>query len=390
MWTFDWSEFITEDLRASLGSLITDPLAGELDDDLRRLFHHVGGLPLIAVRPDTASRTRIARQMLIEAVGHYEAGDPAPMTGHVLTESTSPGLEFALAELDPVDVNLADWRTLEKLPAIGAVAARAIVRERQDGGYYESLDELVERVKGVGPQTLRALAGATIFRYPSTSSDRPASGFDEVVARSFRRFSDAATADELRRWLGAVVSVAARDPHPATAEGRIRSFGGEPAPSTSDAALVGLLEDRSYYTRLPGFLRAAQESIVLAMFHVAFAGPDHPSRLLIDELVAAQERGVDVRVLLDRDRSTDPYMSLAINQAAKDHLDAHGVPCRFDAEDVLLHSKFLVIDGRISILGSHNWSAGSFFGFDDLSLVVESPDFAGYLTGRFDNLWPVG
>jgi len=97
---------------------------------------------------------------------------------------------------------------------------------------------------------------------------------------------------------------------------------------------------------------------------------------------------VDVRVLLDRDRSTDPYMSLAINQAANDHLDAHGVPCRFDAADVLLHSKFLVIDGRISILGSHNWSAGSFFGFDDLSLVVESPEFAGYLTGRFDHRWP--
>ncbi len=88
-----------------------------------------------------------------------------------------------------------------------------------------------------------------------------------------------------------------------------------------------------------------------------------------------------------RDRATDPYLSTIINSPAKAYLDAHGVACKFDGEDVLLHSKFAVIDSRVCVMGSHNWSAGSFFHYDDLSFAVEAESLAGQLIARFDSLW---
>jgi phosphatidylserine/phosphatidylglycerophosphate/cardiolipin synthase-like enzyme len=96
-----------------------------------------------------------------------------------------------------------------------------------------------------------------------------------------------------------------------------------------------------------------------------------------------------VRVLLDADRPTDPYMSTIINTDAREYLEAAGIDCRLDATDRLLHSKFVVVDGAIVVLGSHNWSAGSYFHFDDMSLLVRSSELAAQLTTRFAALWPV-
>ena len=57
-----------------------------------------------------------------------------------------------------------------------------------------------------------------------------------------------------------------------------------------------------------------------------------------------------------------------------------------DAVDKLLHSKFLIVDDLI-VIGSHNWSAGSYFHFDDWSVVVKSPGFTQEISTRFDSLW---
>ena len=43
-----------------------------------------------------------------------------------------------------------------------------------------------------------------------------------------------------------------------------------------------------------------------------------------------------------------------------------------DAADKLLHSRFLIVDDMI-VIGRHSWSAGSYFQFDDWSVVVKSP-----------------
>jgi len=118
-----------------------------------------------------------------------------------------------------------------------------------------------------------------------------------------------------------------------------------------------------------------------------FASPDHPTRNLLDALIQAQARGVEVKVILDRDRPRDPYLSTVINSAAKSYLERGGVSCRFDREQTLMHLKFVIVDKAISVIGSHNGSAGSFFHYDDISLVVDGERLAEQLTTRFDSLW---
>ncbi len=57
-----------------------------------------------------------------------------------------------------VNVNEADWPELTLLPKIGETLARRIVEHRETHGPFRSVDEL-QRVKGIGPKTLRQIAG---------------------------------------------------------------------------------------------------------------------------------------------------------------------------------------------------------------------------------------
>lgn len=94
-----------------------------------------------------------------------------------------------------------------------------------------------------------------------------------------------------------------------------------------------------------------------------------------------------MRVLLDRDRGDDPYKSTVVNAKAMRALEAGGATVKQDTPGRLLHSKYVVIDHTLSVLGSHNWSAGSFATYDDVSIAVESVPLATALTQRFDTLW---
>jgi phosphatidylserine/phosphatidylglycerophosphate/cardiolipin synthase-like enzyme len=55
-----------------------------------------------------------------------------------------------------------------------------------------------------------------------------------------------------------------------------------------------------------------------------------------------------------------------------------------------LHSKFVVIDQELVVIGSHNWTAGSFFNYSDLSVVISGSDAGKIWEERFERLWSNG
>jgi competence protein ComEA len=65
----------------------------------------------------------------------------------------------------PLDLNREDARALEVLPGIGAVRAAAIVRERERRPFRDLRD--LERVRGIGPATRRALEPFAVAAGPS-------------------------------------------------------------------------------------------------------------------------------------------------------------------------------------------------------------------------------
>ena len=394
MFTFAWSELVTDTLLDRLETLAGEPNPADrppLREVIARILRNAGGFPIVDRDLTDAQKTELADRLLADALGHYlsVAGVATDRPGHAITGGTA-SLDACLESRTVLDVNRADAASLEALPAIGPALAAAIVRARTDGGYFVSIEELAARVAGVGPAAAQAIRYMTSFGVPigaAVTFENQGTRLGRLLHRALAGFSADRAGGRLRRLMESVRSVTSRTPHPSTVRRQPRTETAFQLGPSSDAAFVGVLEGASYYERLPLFLRDASTSVKVAMFHAAFPGPNHPTKALLDELIAAKGRGADVKVVLDRDRDTDPYMSVVINTNAKRYLEDHGVACRFDREDVLLHSKYVVIDGTLSIVGSHNWSAGSYSEFDDLSFVVQSPEIAAALTARFEQIW---
>lgn len=110
-------------------------------------------------------------------------------------------------------------------------------------------------------------------------------------------------------------------------------------------------------------------------------------RLLLDTLVRAHWRGVDVRVIVGSSTQT-PAIELA-DRVARRYLGGLGVPCRPYAGGGTygsLHSKYLVVDD-VAVVGSHNWSHQALCLDDELSLAVRSKDLSGELRAVFECDW---
>lgn len=82
---------------------------------------------------------RVARVLgLVAALG---------LAGHVLAAGAGPA----------VNVNAATEAQLKSVRGIGPKTARLIIDERTRGGKYASIDDLAERVKGIGPKKAATL-----------------------------------------------------------------------------------------------------------------------------------------------------------------------------------------------------------------------------------------
>jgi competence protein ComEA len=72
------------------------------------------------------------------------------------------GLSDAMAS--PVNVNSASQSELESIKGLGPSKARAIISEREDGGFYRDANDLQQRVRGIGMKSVEKMVdnGLTI------------------------------------------------------------------------------------------------------------------------------------------------------------------------------------------------------------------------------------
>ncbi len=398
-WRFDWADLVTpallESLRVAAGVQATADLGG-LDADLACCLAAAGGVPIWPGEsaPDEAACTAHAQRLLAEVLSHAACGQlrrPRP-DGLVLDAAPGTPLAQRARALPLLEVNLADAADFDALPGIGPALAQRIVHERRAHGAYRSRDELAARVPGLGAGKLEPLRTLLSFALPSQlrmNAELSADWRDNLRAL-MALMPGSSAAQHLVALCRHLADASSGEPAPDTGAMRLRTPTPAPVATAHDAAWISVLAGSEYHARLPGLIAAATQRIAMAMFHVAMPGAEHPTHELIDALIAAQARGVQVQVLLDRDRASDPYRSTVINRRAALHLAAGGVAVREDSAERLLHSKFLLFDDHTVVLGSHNWSAGSYFGFDDVSLAVHAPPLAAQLRERFDALFATG
>ena len=121
----------------------------------------------------------------------------------------------------------------------------------------------------------------------------------------------------------------------------------------------------------------AGQEILVAMYSFTSAG-------LARALVRARERGVRVCVILDEGQRIREGSGANGRKSA--YLVENGVEVHFDSVSGLMHNKFAVIDRRLVITGSYNWteSAGK-RNFENL-LIIRSARLAGRYAEEFSEI----
>ena len=132
---------------------------------------------------------------------------------------------------------------------------------------------------------------------------------------------------------------------------------------------IKFLYDQEYYHSLKADLVNAELSIIVDMYSMIY-DPDDSfdwANELIEELVNAHDRGVNVIVYLEY-RTFFGYQD--DNIEAYDFLSANGVDVRLDYDDDTDHHKTVTIDYYIMYIGSHNWSESGLYYNNEASVKI--------------------
>ena len=138
---------------------------------------------------------------------------------------------------------------------------------------------------------------------------------------------------------------------------------------------VRALADAAYYDTLTALINNATQRIDLAMFlfKTTPASDNRPAGL-VRGLVAARQRGVAVRVILEYS-SHDQTLNQA-NQETAQALRKGGVAVFFDSPGRTSHAKLAVIDRRYCLVGSHNLTQSALKHNHEFSLLLDNPPLA--------------
>jgi phosphatidylserine/phosphatidylglycerophosphate/cardiolipin synthase-like enzyme len=110
--------------------------------------------------------------------------------------------------------------------------------------------------------------------------------------------------------------------------------------------------------RLVGLYSQATRYIYAAVYGLT-------SPKAVEALVAAKKRGVDVRLVTDRERTEDAKQRSALHT-----LRFAGVPIKINQHDGLMHLKQVVIDDAVNVSGSMNHTtSGNHYNDERLDVV---------------------
>jgi len=101
---------------------------------------------------------------------------------------------------------------------------------------------------------------------------------------------------------------------------------------------------------------------------------------IADSLIDAQKRGVKVRVYLDRSQIESSY-------SVSRFLIQKGIKVRISSNNYIMHNKFAIIDKRLLLTGSCNWTFSANNRNDENLLVIDNPEVIARYQQQFENLW---
>jgi phosphatidylserine/phosphatidylglycerophosphate/cardiolipin synthase-like enzyme len=102
----------------------------------------------------------------------------------------------------------------------------------------------------------------------------------------------------------------------------------------------------------------------------------------VKALVAAEKRGVDVRVITDRQRLDDPKQRAAVSA-----LREAGIPVKINRHDGLMHLKQVVVDDEVNANGSMNHTTSGNRYNDERLDVIRDHAISVKAREKFVSMW---
>lgn len=120
-------------------------------------------------------------------------------------------------------------------------------------------------------------------------------------------------------------------------------------------------------------IQSAKKSINLPMFYLT-------DKYVTADLIAAHNRGVEVRLIIDATAAQYGYTKHEILRAA-------GIPVKVENWGGKMHMKSMVVDDEVVVIGSMNFSSSGTRSNDENTLIIRNANFAIRTTEFFDRLW---
>lgn len=150
---------------------------------------------------------------------------------------------------------------------------------------------------------------------------------------------------------------------------------GSPCPSAAAEIEVYYAPEDLPGERLAGLYGKAKRYVYVAIYGITYPP-------IVKALVAAKKRGVDVRIITDREKLNDPKQ-----QAALETLRLAGIPIKVNRHENLMHLKQAVMDDEINTSGSMN-QTGSGNRYNDERLdVFTDPVTSAKARDKFLAMW---
>jgi mitochondrial cardiolipin hydrolase len=125
--------------------------------------------------------------------------------------------------------------------------------------------------------------------------------------------------------------------------------------------------------QLLDLLVSARESIDISVFTIS-------DDRLTDAIYAAHQRKINVRVITDNDKARDEGSDIF-------YLIDKGIDIRMDNTENHMHHKFAVIDKKVLVNGSFNWTRSASDYNQENILVTDEPKLVSAYLNEFESLW---
>lgn len=125
--------------------------------------------------------------------------------------------------------------------------------------------------------------------------------------------------------------------------------------------------------QLLDLLVSARETIDISVFTIS-------DDRLTDAIYAAHQRKINVRVITDNDKARDEGSDIF-------YLIDKGIDIRMDNTENHMHHKFAVIDKKVLVNGSFNWTRSASDYNQENILVTDEPKLVSAYLNEFESLW---